>query len=102
MSASNTNDVDLTGIKTKHILSKQNKSKSFQLGLSAGEDDFSRGILKLPSQKKYEKKLLEKSFELMEDLNIKHMANSYARELSGGQKKLLELARSIINDPEVL
>ena len=46
LSASNTNDVDLTGIKTKHILSKQNKSKSFQLGFSAGEDDCSRGILK--------------------------------------------------------
>jgi len=69
---------------------------------SVSNDSFSRGILKLPSQKKYEKELLEKSFELMEDLNIKHMANSYARELSGGQKKLLELARSIINDPEVL
>ena len=69
---------------------------------SVSTDSFSIGILKLPSQKKYEKKLLEKSFELMEDLNIKHMANSYARELSGGQKKLLELARSIINDPEVL
>jgi len=38
----------------------------------------------------------------MEELNIKHMANSYARELSGGQKKLLELARSIINNPDVL
>ena len=30
------------------------------------------------------------------------MANSYARELSGGQKKLLELGRSIINDPDIL
>jgi neutral amino acid transport system ATP-binding protein len=30
------------------------------------------------------------------------MASSYARELSGGQKKLLELGRSIINDPEIL
>ena len=30
------------------------------------------------------------------------MANSYARELSGGQKKLLELGRSIINDPSIL
>ena len=38
----------------------------------------------------------------MKDLNIDHMANSYARELSGGQKKLLELGRSIINDPNIL
>ena len=38
----------------------------------------------------------------MKDLNIDHMANSYARELSGGQKKLLELGRSIINDPDIL
>ena len=48
------------------------------------------------------KKVLEKANEIMEDLNIGHMANSYARELSGGQKKLLELASSIINEPEIL
>ena len=30
------------------------------------------------------------------------MANSYARQLSGGQKKLLELGRSIVNDPDIL
>ena len=30
------------------------------------------------------------------------MADSYARELSGGQKKLLELARAIINEPKIL
>jgi ABC-type branched-subunit amino acid transport system ATPase component len=38
----------------------------------------------------------------MKDLNIGHMADSYARELSGGQKKLLELARAIINEPKIL
>ena len=32
----------------------------------------------------------------------KRQANSYARELSGGQKKLLELGRSIVNDPDIL
>ena len=30
------------------------------------------------------------------------MAHSYARELSGGQKKLLELGRAIVKSPKVL
>ena len=65
-------------------------------------DSFLRSFIKLNSQKSYESNLREKANEIMNDLNIGHMANSYARELSGGQKKLLELARSIINEPEIL
>ena len=65
-------------------------------------DSFLRSIIKLNSQKLYESNLREKANEIMNDLNIRHMADSYARELSGGQKKLLELARSIINEPEIL
>ena len=65
-------------------------------------DSFIKSFIRLPSQKTIEKNIKEKSFEIMKDLNIDHMANSYARELSGGQKKLLELGRSIINDPGIL
>ena len=65
-------------------------------------DSFIKSLVKPPSQKNKEKDIKEKSFEVMKNLNIEHMANSYARELSGGQKKLLELGRSIINDPEIL
>ena len=65
-------------------------------------DSFIKSLIRLPSQKTIEKNIKEKSFEIMKDLNIDHMANSYARELSGGQKKLLELGRSIINDPDIL
>ena len=69
---------------------------------TVNNDSFLKSIVKLPSQKTTEKKIRDKSFEIMKELNIDHMANSYAREMSGGQKKLLELGRSIINNPDVL
>tara|TARA_B100001109_G_scaffold248115_1_gene238598 strand:+ start:883 stop:1653 length:771 start_codon:yes stop_codon:yes gene_type:complete len=69
---------------------------------SVNNDSFMKSLIGLPSQKTTEKNIKEKSFEIMKDLNIDHMANSYARELSGGQKKLLELGRSIVNDPSIL
>ncbi len=71
-------------------------------GSNIKNDSLLRSFVKLNSQKLYESNLREKANEIMNDLNIGHMANSYARELSGGQKKLLELARSIINEPEIL
>jgi len=71
-------------------------------GSNIKNDSFLRSFVKLNSQKLYENSLREKANEIMNDLNIGHMANSYARELSGGQKKLLELARSIINEPDIL
>ena len=69
---------------------------------TVNNDSFFKSLIRLPSQKIIEKNIKEKSFEIMKDLNIDHMANSYARELSGGQKKLLEPGRSIVNDPDIL
>ena len=69
---------------------------------TVNNDSFLKSLAKLPSQKMTEKKIRDKSFEIMKELNIDHMANSYAREMSGGQKKLLELGRSIINNPSIL
>ena len=69
---------------------------------TVNNDSFLKSLAKLPSQKTTEKKIRDKSFEIMKELNIDHMASSYAREMSGGQKKLLELGRSIINNPSVL
>ena len=71
-------------------------------GSDLKNDSLFSSFIQLPAQKKKENLLRKKAFDIMKDLNIDHMADSYARELSGGQKKLLELGRSIINEPSLL
>ena len=71
-------------------------------GSSIKNDSLFNSIFNTSNNKNYEKSLKDKSFKIMEDLNIHQMADSYAMELSGGQKKLLELGRSLIKNPEVL
>ena len=71
-------------------------------GSSVRNDSFFYSLFKFSSQKDNEKELERKSYEVMEMLNLDNMAKSYARELSGGQKKLLELGRAIVKNPKVL
>jgi branched-chain amino acid transport system ATP-binding protein len=71
-------------------------------GSEVSNDSLIQSIIRMPKQKEYENLLMEKAIKIMKDLNIEQMSNSYARELSGGQKKLLELGRSLIKNPEVL
>ena len=44
----------------------------------------------------------EKAWEVLEFLTFEHMANDYARSLSGGQQKLLELGRLLMLDPNII
>ena len=71
-------------------------------GSAVRNDSFFYSLFKFGSQKDNEKELERKSYEVMEMLNLDNMAKSYARELSGGQKKLLELGRAIVKNPKVL
>ena len=43
-----------------------------------------------------------RALDILETFGLANLRNSYARELSGGQKRLLELARSVMADPRVL
>lgn len=46
--------------------------------------------------------LFEKALDVMELAKLSHVRDSYASELSGGQKKLLELARALMVDCELI
>lgn len=44
----------------------------------------------------------EKAQEVLKFLTIAHLRNEYARALSGGQQKLLELGRLLMLDPDII
>ena len=49
-----------------------------------------------------EKKIKEKALEVIEFLNLKHLSQELAGNLSGGQKKLLELGRTMMVDAKIV
>ena len=59
-------------------------------------------LLKPRIVKKEEELIRNKAFEVIEFLNLKHLANELAGNLSGGQKKLLELGRTMMVDAKIV
>ena len=52
--------------------------------------------------KQEEQDILEKTNDVLDFLQLKHIANEYAGNLSGGQKKLLELGRTMMVRPKIV
>jgi len=52
--------------------------------------------------KKQESKIKEKALKVIDFLNLKHLSNELAGNLSGGQKKLLELGRTMMVDAKLV
>ncbi len=52
--------------------------------------------------KSEEDEIRKKAYEVIEFLNLKHLANELAGNLSGGQKKLLELGRTMMVDSKLV
>ncbi|RLA79749.1 MAG: ABC transporter ATP-binding protein [Deltaproteobacteria bacterium] len=57
----------------------------------------------LPSKvRKQEQELRERALEILDSVGLLHLKDEYAGNLSGGQKRLLELARVMMADPEMV
>jgi len=52
--------------------------------------------------RRQERAMQEKALEVLEFVNLWELRNEYAGNLSSGQKKLLELARTLMCDPEMV
>ncbi len=59
-------------------------------------------LLKPKKVKEEEEVNRSKAYEVIEFLNLKHLANERAGNLSGGQKKLLELGRTMMVDAKLV
>lgn len=66
-----------------------------------GENPFSAMFMR-PQVLKSEKANLERALELLNMLQLAHLKNDYAGDLSGGQKKLLSLGRVFMLDPDMI
>jgi len=70
-------------------------------GSQSGEN-LVNALLKPGLVKKEEEQVRRKAYEVIDFLNLKHLANELAGNLSGGQKKLLELGRTMMVEAKLV
>ena len=108
---------DVTGIPA-HSLFHHGLVRTFQIPREFGHMTVLENLLLVPPRqlgenllmswlrwqkvKQQEQQVCEKADAVLEILNLAHLRDELARNLSGGQKKLLELGRSLMIDPQII
>ena len=73
--------------------------------LVSENNQFSPNILKsllLPNSRSQEKNRINKAFELLEILGVSKVAHNLAGNISGGQSKLVDIARAMMSEPDII
>jgi branched-chain amino acid transport system ATP-binding protein len=59
-------------------------------------------LLHTPAQRAEERRVRERAFELLNFVNLEHVAEQYASNLSYGMQRRLEIARALAGEPKLL
>ncbi len=65
-------------------------------------ESFWLGLLSLPTVRRQEDEYLQRALKLLRDFDLYDLRDEYAANLSGGQRRLLELARVVMTEPKLL
>ncbi|HEY6540945.1 MAG TPA: ABC transporter ATP-binding protein [Ktedonobacteraceae bacterium] len=65
-------------------------------------ESFWPGLLGLPAVRRQEDENLKRALQLLKDFDLYSLRDEYAGNLSGGQRRLLELARVVMTQPKLL
>ena len=101
-----------------HQIFQKNVYRTFQITREFAQMTVLENVMLMPDQqtgekiwntwlragrvRRQEKALKEKALEVLEFVELIDLKDEYAGSLSGGQKKLLELARSMMAEPEMV
>ncbi|HSJ44891.1 MAG TPA: ABC transporter ATP-binding protein [Euzebyales bacterium] len=110
------NDTLLSGMRA-HAIARRGMVRTFQLTKALGRlsvmenmklgatgqkgENIFRALVP-PIWRAQERAIEERADHLLERFNMAHMRDDFAGELSGGQRKLLEMARALMSRPEMV
>ena len=113
------NGEDITGFQP-HEIANRGLARTFQIARELEEMTVLENMMLAPkgqvgeslwrsvmpmarrSVREQETEQLERVWEVLDFFEIDHLADEYAGNLSGGQRKLLEMARALLTDPDVM